>query len=371
MRRIPGNYRILAAEWDAGRSMPVATPDVGRGEELRAVMAALRSDRERLQRIVHRLDDSCRAYTADDVADAYRRFTAEFGAFAFMERLISSLRARGKTRTAETYRAALKSFRRFRRGCDIVLDALDADTVEAYEAHLRARGNSRNTTSFYMRILRAAYRRAAEQGGFPDARPFRRVYTGVEKTAKRAIPLDVLRRIRALDLSAMPAADYARDMFILSFCLRGMSFIDMAFLRRSDLSDGHVEYRRRKTGRLLRIEWTAEMQAIVDKYPPAPEPYLLPVIPAGCPDRYAAYRNRAAVINHHLKRVGRMAGAAVPLTLYCARHSWASAANAKGVPLAVICEGMGHDSQKTTQIYLSGLATSLIDEANSLILRSL
>lgn len=44
----------------------------------------------------------------------------------------------------------------------------------------------------------------------------------------------------------MPSADFARDMFMLSFYLRGMSLMDMAFLRKSDLSYGYVTYRRRK-----------------------------------------------------------------------------------------------------------------------------
>lgn len=66
-----------------------------------------------------------------------------------------------------------------------------------------------------------------------------------------------------------------------------------------------------------------------------------------------------------------MAGVTIPLTLYVARHSWASAAKVKGIPLSVISEGLGHDSETTTRIYLAGLDTSIVDEANSLILSSL
>ena len=66
-----------------------------------------------------------------------------------------------------------------------------------------------------------------------------------------------------------------------------------------------------------------------------------------------------------------MAGIDIPLTLYVARHSWASAAKAKGIPLSVISEGMGHDSEATTQIYLSSLDTSVVDKANGLILKAI
>ena len=61
----------------------------------------------------------------------------------------------------------------------------------------------------------------------------------------------------------------------------------------------------------------------------------------------------------------------MPLTMYVARHSWASAAKAKGIPVSVISEGMGHDSESTTQIYLASLDTSIVDSANSIILNSL
>ena len=84
-----------------------------------------------------------------------------------------------------------------------------------------------------------------------------------------------------------------------------------------------------------------------------------------------AYRNAGYSINRSLKRVGRMAGLEIPLTLYVARHSWASAAKAKGVPVGVISEGMGHDNEATTRIYLASLDTSAVDRANALILRGL
>ncbi len=160
-------------------------------------------------------------------------------------------------------------------------------------------------------------------------------------------------------------------MFMLSFMLRGMSFIDMAFLRKSDLRHGHVVYRRRKTGQRLAIAWTPEMEAILAKYPANPTGYLLPIIRHnGTNERYT-YRNAGYNINHSLKRIAARLGLTEPLTLYVARHSWASVAWAKGIPLSVISEGMGHDSESTTRIYLASLDTTAIDTANSLILSSL
>ena len=145
----------------------------------------------------------------------------------------------------------------------------------------------------------------------------------------------------------------------------------MAFLKKTDLKNGYVSYRRRKTGQQLIIEWTKEMQMILDKYPENKSDYLLPVIRnPGLNERWV-YHNVGYNINHNLKKIAKFVEISIPLTLYVARHSWASAAKAKGIPLSVISEGMGHDSETTTQIYLASLDTSIVDKANSLIIKDL
>lgn len=252
-----------------------------------------------------------------------------------------------------------------------MLDCITSELMESYEAWQKSRGITPNTISFYSRILRAVYNRAVEDDIIENRNPFRHVYTGIDKTIKRALPINIIKEIKALDLSSHPGTEYARDMFLMSFYLRGMSFVDMAFLRKSDLANGHVTYRRRKTSQQLCIEWTEEMQKILDKYPENPNHYLLPILVREYSDEKKAYRNIGHNINKHLRKVAAMVNLTTPITLYCARHSWASAANAKGIPLNIISEGMGHDSVTTTQIYIASLDTSLVDKANSLILRSI
>ena len=117
-----------------------------------------------------------------------------------------------------------------------------------YEAWLHGKGITKNSSSFYMRILRAVYNRAVEKELTSNRNPFKHVYTGVDKTVKRAIPLKAIKKIKNLDLSLHPALDFARDMFLFSFYTRGMSFIDMAYLKKKDLQNGILSYRRHKTG---------------------------------------------------------------------------------------------------------------------------
>ena len=329
-----------------------------------------RRDVERLTRIVRRMESRGTVLSADDIVEEFKLYRSRYSLFRFMESVIMNLKECGKIRTAETYTATLQSFSRFRRGRDLMLNEITPDLIQAYEAYLRARGAVPNTTSFYMRILRAVYNRAVESEAIEQRNPFRHVYTGTERTVKRAIPIAAISRIKNLELPRGSKMDFARDMFMLSFYLRGMSFVDMAFLRKKDRADNHVTYRRRKTGQRLDIAWTKEMQSIVEKYPPNPTQYLLPILTNPLSDERIAYRNRASCINRQLKTIARMTNLKIPLTLYCARHSWASAARTKGIPVSIISEGMGHDSEATTQIYLASLETSVIDRANALIIRS-
>ena len=371
VRQLLSDYKVFPSEWDESRSMVTTSQKSERKAFILSIRERIRWDVERLNKIDKKLDSNGLTYTADDVIDEFNRYANEYSLFNFMESIIVKLKHNGKVRTSETYKSALSRFKKFRQDEDIMLDCLTSEIMEAYEAWHKSRGVAPNTISFYARILRAVYNRAVEDDIIENRNPFKHVYTGVDKTVKRALPLPVIKKIKALDLSLNSSLDYARDMFLMSFYLRGMSFIDMAFLKKSDLKNGYVTYRRRKTGQQLIIEWTKEMQMILDKYPENATDYLLPIIKNPGTNERCTYRNMGYNINHNLKKIAKMVGVQIPLTLYVARHSWASAAKAKGIPLSVISEGMGHDSEATTQIYLASLDTSVVDRANSLILKSL
>lgn len=371
VRQLLSGLHLMQDEWNNRRSAVVINPESDRQSLTMSVREHIRLDVERLTRIIRHLDANGLDYAAEDVIEEFNRYSRELSLFNYMERIIARLKTSKKIRTSETYRATLNSFRKFRNGKDMMLDELSSEIMEAYEAWHKERGNTPNTVSFYTRVLRAVYNRAVDQGIIDDRRPFRHVYTGVDKTEKRALPLRLVKKIKALDLSSYPTLDFAKDMFLMSFYLRGMSFIDMAFLRKSDLKNGHVVYRRRKTGQQLSIEWTKEMQLILGKYPANTSDFLLPIIKRPGINERSAYRNAGYNINRNLKTIASMLDLKFRLTMYVARHSWASAAKAKGIPLSVISECMGHDSETTTQIYLASLDSSVIDRANSLIIKSL
>ena len=365
VRQLNTDYRIFASEWNEDTETIIDNGD--RTNIVNAIKERLAWDAARLDKVVAQLDAGRRKYSADDVITTFHRLTKEVSLFSFWHNVIAQLKQLGKVRTAETYTATLKSFMKFQSNQDVPLDGITSDMMLLYEAHLKARGVRMNTISFYMRIFRAVYNRAVEKGLTTQQNPFRHVYTGVDKTVKRAIPIKDIKALKDMDLSMHPTLDFTRDMFMFSFYTRGMSFVDMAYLRKSDIKNGVLTYRRRKTGQELSIKWEKCMAEIVAKYPENKTGFLLPIIKEQGDER-RQYDNALHLVNYRLKELSTMLKLQRPLTMYVARHSWASAAKAKNIPLSVISEGMGHDSEATTQIYLASLETSVVDKANKMIL---
>ena len=370
IRQLKTDYRLFMHEWDEDNNIIITTNN-SRQNYLQSIEERIDWDIKRLQSIIAHSENKRVNYTAEDIISTFQKQSNEQSLVNFMQGVIAQLQQMGKQRTSETYRCALNSFMLFREDKDVLLDDIDSDLMMMYEAYLRNRGLTKNSTSFYMRILRAVYNRAVEKDLTANRSPFKHVYTGIDKTIKRAIPLKALKQIKSLDLSLQPSLDFARDMFLFSFYTRGMSFIDMAYLKKKDLSNGILSYRRRKTGQQLSIRWEKCMQEIIEKYENPLSEYLLPIIKPMNGNKRTQYQNAMYLINRKLKNIGKMIGAQLPLTMYVARHSWASVAKNKNVPISVISEGMGHDSEMTTQIYLASLDTAVVDKANSLILNSL
>jgi len=310
--------------------------------------------------------------------------------FTFMNLLIALLLKNGQLRTMQHYKATLNSYMRFRNDKDITLQEIDAEEMQSYEAYLKNVAKvCANTSSFYLRTLRATYNKAVEKGLIPapQQNPFKNVYTGIAKTKKRAIPTDSISSIKQLNSTQKLTLqqELARDAFLMCFYLRGISFIDLAHLRKSDLKDGYISYTRSKTGQRLSIRWEKEMQEIVDKYQAqtTSTPYLFPFLAdsnTNCKngtiqdnrlDELRLYHNAESRITYHLKKLGAKMGIQGKLTLYVARHSWATTARDNNISISIISEALGHNSETTTQIYLRSIQSSEVDEANARIMASL
>ena len=362
-RCITTGIRLMPGEWDASVQRAVS-PEPGR---VPVWQCRIECDVDRLHRIIRDLGREGRPYTVDEVADRFCAQSCGVGVTAFMREQIAQLTADNRLGTARNYTRTLRSFSGFLGGGELPFAAFTERLVEEYNAYLLRRGVVRNTVSFYMRILRSVYNKAVRRRLAEPASPFGGVYTGVDRTRKRAIDERLIARLKSLDLPA-------RDLFVFSYCMRGMAFVDMAFLRKKDMRDGAIHYVRRKTGQRMTVHLEPCMREIIGRYAPRTRdtPYLFPVLTAEDPARaYAQYQVALNYYNRLLKKLASLLGLDSGLSSYTSRHSWATAARNHNVPLPVISAGMGHTSERTTQIYLSALETSVIDSANRKILASL
>jgi hypothetical protein len=330
VRQLATGYKIFNNEWDSARFMIVTGSDATRNQVLVGICDSIHLNNERLKRIINDFNKRGIAYTSDEVIAEFQRISQEHTLFNFMQHEITMLQQRGKMRTSETYQTTLNSFRDYRNGEDIMLDAITSDEMQLYEGSMTARGLCPNTTSFYMRILRAVYNKAVEKGIIAQKYPFRHVYTGVSKTAKRAITLNDIKRVKLLQLPPNSTLSLARDLFLFSFYTRGMTFVDMVHLRCKDVQCGCITYRRQKTGQLLTIKIEKCTQEIIDRYHNPDSEYVFPIIKTAG-NEYREYKNALKLVNVKLKKIGQLIGTPIKLTTYVGRHSWGSAAKTNNI----------------------------------------
>lgn len=249
-RQVNTGYKVYPCEWDSAHAEIVFPPGIGdsRSNYLASLKEILYANTKRFRNIIARLERTGDDYTAEDVLKHYLTPSGGKGFISFAREVIRQMGQIGKPRTAERYTAVVRSFERFCGENDVFLDEVDSDLMVRYENFLKASGVCPNTTSYYMRGLRAIYNRAVEKGLTVQCSPFRHVYTGIDKTVKRAVPLNIIRQIRDLDLMLYPGNRFGKG------CLHVLVLHTWNVIHRhgisqeKDLQNGILSYRRQKPG---------------------------------------------------------------------------------------------------------------------------
>lgn len=373
LRWISTDYHVYPEEWNAGNSSVIVSNSNNRQAHLQLIQSQIDWEMKQMQCIIHDKEMDGVSYSVDDLANEIQQLPTSQSVFTFFRKQIAKKEQMQCVGTKNNYTNAVNRFIEFRNQKDLTFSQMTADMMEMYQAWLWNRGVGQNTVSFYLRTLRTLHHKAVEAGQATTNDIFAHVQTANVRTAKRAISIKDIRNIEKLELQIGSSIDKARDLFLLSFYLRGMAFVDMAFLKKSDLKCGMVSYNRRKTHQKLNIEWIKPMQAIIDKYAEQTKdsPYMLPILTGKETSPYTQYRKVEYNTNYNLKKIGKMIGLKIPLTTYVACHTWASIALHMNIPIATISEGMGHNSYKTTQIYLESIDVATINEANRRIIRKI
>lgn len=273
--------------------------------------------------------------------------------------------------TAAAYRNTLMSMTKYLGGRDIRVSNVTPVFVRKYESFLTINAATVNTISFYMRNLKTLFNALINDNHYSQENPFRVTRTSICKTTKRALSRKELIQLVELtfDLKSESHLEFARDVFMFSYYTRGMSLVDIVYLKKTQIVDGVITYTRKKSKQKIKIRVTKNIQELIVKYDNVSD-YVLPVLDtASARSLYAQYRLALGRINHNLKTVGAYAKLSVPLTSYMARHSWATQAKEVGTPISIISEGLGHTSEQITRIYLKEFDSSVIDKVNELVTR--
>lgn len=288
----------------------------------------------------------------------------------FMTAVIECFRTEGRPGTAHVYQSTYNRIDDFTGGCPPAFSDITPAWLKAFQNYLLSRQLQWNTVSTYMRMLRAVYFRAVDEGYAPERfRLFHNVYTGTRVTVKRALDTDVFRRLQK-PFTSDPDLDKSRKLFLLLFMLRGIPFVDIAYLRRCDLDGDTISYRRRKTGAWLTVRVEPEAMKLIRSLQntDTASPYLFPFIRHPGNDEYRQYQHALRTFNYRLKKISDILGRNVSLSSYSARHSWATIANFRNYQQELICTAMGHSSVKVTETYFQRYSDERIHDMNRGIL---
>lgn len=370
-RWISTQHQIYSDEWDKTHSSLLIPSTGKRKAQLQLMQSLIDQELKQCRKILCQKESANEPLPPDELCHVLRKACSYKTVFTFLQEQVSKKERMLRLGTAKTYANAYQRFRDFRGNLDLTFDELTPDLIEEYEAWLTNRNLKQNTIRFYLRTLHTLLNKAEQDNQSPTPQLFSKVRLSYVKTRKRAISENELKALIQLPLLQGSSLAFARDIFLFSFYMRGMPFVDIAYLKKKNLRNGQLAYCRKKTNQHLTVEWEKAQQNIIDRYAHLTRhsPYMLPILKKEDGTEYRQYLRMQENINRNLKKIGNMIGLKIPLTTYVARHTWASIARNMNVPIAIISEGMGHNSYKTTQIYLDSIDTSRINQANKKIIQ--
>ncbi|MGQ8336272.1 phage integrase SAM-like domain-containing protein [Sunxiuqinia sp. A32] len=323
-----------------------------------------------MNKIITDFENKHQHFTIDDIENKFKLKSSGETLNDYVDLLLERFEKEGKTGNSRVYKYMKNSFNRFAEGKSVKLADIDAKKIKDYESHMKIIGNSVNTISVHLRTLRAVINKAIKEGILENERyPFKNISIKHQKTRKRAVNKDIIKLVEELDVSKEDNLQLWKDLFMFSFYNRGMNVVDMAFLKVKNIEAGRLNYTRRKTGQHFSIKLTDKSKEILSRYNDLNEKdsYIFPIIYRKGYE-YKDYRNAMRLMNKKLKKISELLNLDIPLTTYVSRHSWATIAKKSGIPTSIISEGLGHESEETTQVYLDSFENDVLDDANDLII---
>ncbi|WP_097045058.1 site-specific integrase [Flagellimonas pacifica] len=279
--------------------------------------------------------------------------------------LVEDLKKSHRYGTARSYKGSLSILRTFMNGRDLKFNEFNYSFILKFEKYHLSKGNSLNSLSSYLRSYRAIFNKGIKEGLIDrEAYPFFNYTIRQTPTKKRAIDFKYIKRIVDLELPKDTTLFRYRNYFICSYLLYGMNFTDMAYLKLENIVDSRLKFRRKKTGKLFDIKITDTLKEILSIYTDgkSQQDYIFPIIKRSSleiQEREIAWERKR--YNAGLKEIAKLCGIEEKLTTYVSRHTFATQALLKNIPVMAISAMLGHSKLDTTQIYLKSLPTTMLD----------
>lgn len=300
--------------------------------------------------------------------------TVKIDFFSYAKKEIDSLMVTNKVGNAAVYECATNSLKEFTKNPKLKFEQLNYKLLMEYESFLLKRELKTNTIANYMRTIRAIFNKSIKTNNTGiEHYPFKNYSIKHERTIAKVLNQDQFHKINSLDLMPESPEYLSRAVFMVTFNLIGISFADLATLKPSNMIDGRISYRRKKTKRVYSIKLNPYAEQIINDlraiYPN--HPFLLPILNN---DKLTAYEEKNTIkqklktCNKYLKRMGEDLKLGLTLTTYVARYSWATTAKRMGFSNEIIAEALGHEyGNSVTATYLDGFSQSTIDNANQTV----
>jgi len=337
----------------------------------------IRDKLNQAERFILQFEDENRDYSLEELIKKIQGKKVNITIIKFHEILINNFKLSNQLGNAQVYNDSKNSLLKFNNNKDFYFSDVTYSFLKRYEKYFRERSARETSISCYMRTLRAVINRAIKEGYCrKEYYPFNeyKISKLNTSTAKRALNKELIQKLAQLKLENKNHI-HSRNYFLFSYYNMGINFTDLARLKWSNIYDDRMQYRRIKTGKLYSIKLLAPAIEILEYYKEnffqGSGGYIFPILSIEHKTEISI-RNRIhkvlGQVNKNLKELPGTQNFNIKLTTYVARHSWATILKNKGVSTAIISAGLGHGSEKTTQVYLDSFENDVLDEANKNLL---
>jgi integrase len=303
--------------------------------------------------------------------------------FAFVEIHRKALYKGLKIKSIDRCDSTIAKLKVYCKNEPLLFDEITVKFLENYQQYLSIeRHNHINTIHGNFKVIRKIVNYAIGEEMLPEEKnPFRKIALKAQKTTKKYLLEDELKRMEELELEKSSMLNHHRNLYVFSAYSGGIRISDLLMMRWGNFDGEHLVFKIRKTTEDLSVKLPQKSLELImfylalakersgDKQVDT-QSFIFPLLhidkdETGDRAIYKAISSANAYINKSLRKLVKMAKINKKISFHSARHTWAVRALQKGMRIEYVSKLMGHASVKQTEAYATILNTEL-DKAMSI-----